>query len=246
MGGGAGAAGSLVREAYQPIARPDPHNALRAAVLLSFSGLLLVIVTPLRIENGVAIFLMAAPLSLVLCAIRTGVIVSMDRLGTYLPQALSLAELAAVRDGFLARLRWRRRFEASAMALAALCWPGLIGHGLGISLTAVYLAASLYLLNGNLSGGGKTAPDFISLRCRYVEEVSSEQQLARFLCWLWVVPGLMLVAAGIVPGVAPQQIIPRAILVLLLCFGAGAINREGRGKVQEEISQLSRLRETPA
>jgi hypothetical protein len=235
-----------LREAYQPLARPDPQNALRAALLVAFSGLLLAVLVPIGMKDNMAVLILAAPLSLVLCALRTGVIVSMDRLDAVLPQALSLAELAAVREGFLARLRWRRRLEAVALALAALCWPGLIGHGLGISLTAVYLAAALYLLNGNLSGSPKMALDFVSLRGRYVEEVSGEQQLSRFLCWLWVVPGLMLVATGIVPGVAPEQIISRAILVLLLCFGAGAINREGRGKVQEEISQLSRLRETPA
>lgn len=236
----------MLREAYQPLARPDPHKALRVALLLAFSGLLLFIVMPVWIKDHVAVLFTAAPLSLVLCALRTGVIVSMDRLDMVFPQALSLRELAAVRDGFLARLRWRRRFEAAALALAALYWPGLIGHGLGLSLTAVYLAAALYLLNGNLSAAAGTAADFIGLRARYVEEVSGEQHLSRFLCWLWVVPGLMLVAGGIVPGLAPEQLISRAVLVLLLCFGAGAINREGRGQVQEEISQLSRMRETRA
>jgi hypothetical protein len=236
----------MLREAYQPLTRPDPHKALRVALLLAFSGLLLFIVMPVWIKDHVAVLFTAAPLSLVLCALRTGVIVSMDRLDMVFPQALSLRELAAVRDGFLARLRWRRRFEAAALALAALYWPGLIGHGLGLSLTAVYLAAALYLLNGNLSTAAGTATDFIGLRCRYVAEVSGEQHLSRFLCWLWVVPGLMLVAGGIVPGLAPEQFISRAVLVLLLCFGASAINREGRGQVQEEISQLSRMREIRA
>jgi hypothetical protein len=236
----------MLREAYQPLARPDPQKAMRVALLLAFSGLLLFIVMPVWIKDHVAILFTAAPLSLVLCAIRTGVIVSMDRLDMIFPQALSLAQLAAVRDGFLARLRWRRRFEAIALALAALFWPGLIGHGLGLGLAAIYLAAALYLLNGNLSDRAKMAHDFIGLRAAYVEEVSGAQQLSRFLCWLWVVPGLMIVAGGIVPGLAPEQIISRAVLVLLLCFGAGAINREGRGQVQEEISQLSRLRETVA
>lgn len=240
----------ILREAYQPLSRPDPRTALRVALLLAFSGLLLFIVMPVWIKDHMTALFMVAPLSLVLCSIRTGVIVGMDRLDTVFPRALSLAALAAVRDGFLARLRWRRRFEATALALAALCWPGLIGHGhgsdLGLGLTAVYLAAALYLLTGNISESPAAVSDFISLRCRYVEEVSGEQQLSRFLCWLWVVPGLMLVAGGIVPGVSPEQIIVHAIVVLLLCFGASAINREGRGQVQEEISQLSRLREIRA
>lgn len=236
----------MLREAYQPLSRPDPQVALRVALLLAFSGLPLFIVTAVWIKDHVAVLIMVAPLSLVLCAFRTGVIVSMDRLDMVIPKALSLAELAAVRDGFRARLRWRRRFEVTALALAALCWPSLIGHSLGISLTAVYLAAALYLLRGNISERPSAVSDFISLRRHYVEEVSGAQQLSRFLCWLWVVPGLMLVAGGIAPGVAPGQIIGHGILVLLLCFGAGAINREGSGKVQEEISQLSRMRERAA
>ena len=89
-------------------------------MLLAFSGLLLFIVMQVWIKDHVAVLFTAAPLSLVLCALRTGVIVSMDRLDMVFPQALSLRELAAVRDGFLARLRWRRRFEAAALALAAL------------------------------------------------------------------------------------------------------------------------------
>jgi hypothetical protein len=236
----------ILREAYQPLTRPDPQVALRVALLLAFSGLLLAVMLPVHMPVQMAFLILTAPLSLVLCAIRTGVIVSMDRLDTVMPQALSLGQLAAVREGFLVRLRWRRRFEAFGLALAALYWPGLIGHGLGLSLTAVYLAAALYLLAGNLFAGADTQSNFISLRARYVEDVSTEQQLSRFLCWLWVVPGLMLAAGGIIPGDPPQQVIFRAILVLLLCFGAGAINREGRGQVQEEISQLSRMKETVA
>ena len=240
----------MLREAYQPLARPDPQKALRVALLLAFSGLLLFVVMPAWIKSHVAMLFMAAPLSLVLCGFRTGVIVSMDRLDTVFPQALSWRELAAVRQGFLARLRRRRRIEALSLALAAPFWPGLIGHGqdhsLGLSLTAIYLAAALYLLAGNLSDHPEMAPDFIGLRSRYVEEVSGEQQLGRFLCWLWVVPCLVLLAGGIVPGEQPEQIISRALLVLLLCFGASAINREGRGQVQEEISQLSRMKETVA
>jgi len=236
----------MLREAYQPLSRPDPQVALRVALLLAFSGLPLFIVTAVWIKDHVAVLIMVAPLSLVLCAFRTCVIVSMDRLDMVFPQAFSLAELAAVRVGFLARLRWRRRIEATALSLTALCWPALIGNALGISLTAVYLAAALYLLGGNISESPVSACDFISLRRHYVEEVSGAQQLSRFLCWLWVVPALMLVAGGIVPGVAPGQIIGHAILVLLLCFGAGAINREGSGKVQQEISQLSRMRERAA
>ena len=60
----------ILREAYQPLARPNPQNALRAALLLSFSGLLLVILTPLTIKNGIAIIFL--PHHCRLCSARSG------------------------------------------------------------------------------------------------------------------------------------------------------------------------------
>ncbi len=81
-------------------------------------------------------------------------------------------------------------------------------------------------------------------------EVRADAQLRRFLCWLWVTPGLFLIQAGIVSGgvvaVSSEKIVFHAVLAVLLCFGAGAFNREERGRVQEEISLLDRLRETPS
>ena len=236
----------MLREAYQPMARPDPRAALRPALLLAFGGLLLEVLTPVRLKNPMGTVILAAPLSLLLCAFRTGVIVGMDRLGQSWPQALSLSELRALRQGFLMRLRRRRRLEAVALALSALCWPRLIGDPLGVGLAAVYLAAALHLLTGNFAEDAQAEANFGNLRCRYADEVDGSQQMSRFLCWLWVAPGLVMASAAIVPGRQPVQIILHAGLAMLLCFGAGAINREGCGRVQEEISHLSRLSETRA
>ena len=144
------------------------------------------------------------------------------------------------------RLRRRRRLEAVALALSALCWPRLIGDPLGVGLAAVYLAAALHLLTGNFAEDAQAEANFGNLRCRYADEVDGSQQMSRFLCWLWVAPGLVMASAAIVPGRQPVQIILHAGLAMLLCFGAGAINREGCGRVQEEISHLSRLSETRA
>jgi hypothetical protein len=249
LGGGAVALALpvlMLREAYRPPARPDPQAALRAALFLAFGGLLLEVLTPVRLKNPMSVLILAAPLSFALCAFRTGVIVGVDRLGQSLPQTLSLAGLCTLRQGFLMRLRRRRRLEAIALALSALCWPGLIGDPLGVGLAAVYLAVALYLLTGNLAENAPSGTSFVSLRHRYAEEVNDGQQLSRFLYWLWVAPGLVMVSAAIVPGGQPARVVFHAGLAILLCFGAGAINREGCGRVQEEIVALSRLREASA
>jgi hypothetical protein len=233
----------LLREAYQPLARPDARRALRNALRVSFVGLFLGLVTPIPIRQALALTLLAGPLSLLLCGLRTGLIISMDRCETMLPDTLSLMGLRACRGGFVKRLRRRRRLEMAALGLAALCWPKMIEPPLGIALGGVFLAAALYLFAGGVSDLGEGPTDFTSLRRRYVEEVRADEQLRRFLCWLWVVPGLIAAHAGFVSGGAPEQMASRALLAVLLCFGAGAINREERGRVQEEISLLDRLRE---
>jgi hypothetical protein len=233
----------LLREAYQPLARPDARRALRNAMRVSFAGLFLGLVTPISTWQSLVLTMMAGPLSLLLCGLRTGLILSMDRCEVVLPGSMRLAELSAARDLFLARLRRRRRLETVALVLAALCWPKLLEPPLGIALGAVFLAAALYLFHLGMSGEGEGVADFTALRGRYAEEVQADEQLRRFLCWLWVVPGLIAAHAGFVAGGAPEQAASRALLAVLLCFGAGAINREERGRAQEEISLLQRLRE---
>lgn len=233
----------LLREAYQPLARPDPRLALRNAMRVSFAGLFLGLVAPITTWQALVLTMLAGPLSLLLCGLRTGLILSMDRCEVVLPGSMQLTELSAARDLFLARLRRRRRLEMVALGLAALCWPKLMEAPLGSALGAMFLAAALYLLHLDICGQGEGAPDFAALRGRYADEVQADEQLRRFLCWLWVVPGLIAAHAGFVAGGAPEQAAFRALLAVLLCFGAGAINREERGRAQEEISLLHRLRE---
>jgi hypothetical protein len=235
----------LLREAYQPLGRPDPRRALRNALRLSFAGLFLGVVTPVPLKQALVLALLAGPLSLLLCGLRTGLIISMDRCDVILPDHMALAELRAFRNGFLKRLAQRRRLEMAALVLGAFCWPRMDGAPLGIALGAVFLAAALYLFHLELTKSDEAPSDFIALRHRYVDEVRSDEQLRRFLCWLWVVPGLIAAHAGFVAGGAPEQMASRVLLAVLLCFGAGAINREERGRVQEEISLLDRVTEKP-
>jgi hypothetical protein len=236
----------LLREAYQPLTRPDARLALRNAMRLSFAGLFLGLITPIPARQALVLALLAGPFSLLLCGLRTGLILNMDRYEVVLPGAMKFAELSACRKQFLARLVRRRRLEIAALVLAALGWPLVMEPSLGIAMGAVFLAAALYLIHLDLSSREQGEMDFRGLRHRYAEDLRGDEQLRRFLCWLWVVPGLGAAHAGFVTGGPPEQIASRALLAILLCFGAGAINREERGRAQEEISLLGRLREQPS
>ena len=237
----------MLREAYQPLARPDPRVAMRGAVVLSFGSLLVGLVMGIPHSHALLILLLAGPLSLVLCGLRTGVILGIDRYDTVLPEAMSLAALRARHEAFLRRQRRRRRLDIAMLGVAALCWPLLIERSLSVPLSAVFLAAGLYQFNALLCDVREVPTNFARLAQYHADAMQDDAQLRRFLCWLWVVPGLCLVQTGIASGIAaPAQIVLRAVLTALLCFGAGAINREERGRVQEEVSLLGALRETPS
>ena len=238
----------MLREAYQPMTRPDPRRALRNAMHLSFTGLFLGLLTPVPVRQALMLALLAGPFSLFLCGLRTGLILSMDRCEAQLPDSMALTELRACREIFWKRVTQRRRLEMAALVLAALCWPAMIGSSPGVTLGAIFLAAALYLFHLDFTAERDRPGDFVTLRRRYVEEMRSDEQLRRFLCWLWVVPGLVAAHAGFVTvPLAPQeQTVARAFLAVLLCFGAGAINREERGRVREEISLLDALSEKPS
>jgi hypothetical protein len=237
----------MLREAYQPLTRPDPRVAMRGALVLSFVSLLVGLATPMPHSHVLLTLLPAGPLSLVLCGLRTGVILGIDRYAVILPGAMPLAALRARHGDFLRRQRRRRWLDIAMLGIAALCWPLLIERSLSVPLSAVFLAAALYQFNALLRDVRETPTNFARLAQHYADEMQDDAQFRRFICWLWVVPGLCLIQRGMLLGIAPQaQIVLQAVLTVLLCFGAGAINREQCGRVREEISLLGVLRETPS
>jgi hypothetical protein len=229
------------------LARPDPRVALRGALVLSFASLLAGLATRMPLIQALLYLLLVGPLSFVLCGLRTGVILGIDRYDTILPDAMPLAALRARHDDFLRRQRRRRRLDIAMLGIAALCWPLLIERSLSVPLSAVFLAAALYQFNALFRDMHEAPTNFARLAQYYADEMQDDAQFRRFLCWLWVVPGLCLIQTGMGSGIAPPaQIVLQAVLTVLLCFGAGAINREECGRVREEISLLGVLRETPS
>jgi hypothetical protein len=242
----------LLRDAYQPLARPSHRHALRDAVLMSFCGVLLFLLLPLCWPNasqgrfiGVACFMLGAPLSLFLCFVRTGLILDGDRRGKWLGSRLSMAEMIHLWRGHRRRVIRRNRLEAVLLALAAVWLPGLVKAGAAQTmLAAVFAAAALWLV----MDAPRRAPgqDFVSLRAAYSQSLMHQQQLRGFLWWLWLAPMLLSFQAQLPTEGAPSQILENSMIAVLLCFLVTVLNREGGGRAREEIVALARLKEAQA
>lgn len=239
----------LLREAYQPLARPSHRHALRDAVLVSFCGVLLFFLLPLCWPNaregrfiGVACFMLGAPLSLCLCLVRTGLILDGDRRGRWLGSRLSMAELLLMWREHRRRTLRRNRLEAVLLALAAVALAAN-AHA-GEMLAAMFAVTALWLV---LDGPRrKPGMDFVSLRAAYSQSLLHQQALRGFLWWLWLSPLLLSFPVPSPSEGAPSQVLESSMVAVLLCFLVTVLNREGGGRMREEIVALSRLRQTPA
>jgi hypothetical protein len=242
----------LLREAWQPLSRPPHRQALRAAVLVSFAGVLLFFLLPLCWPDareghfiGAAFFMLGAPLSLLLCFVRTGLILDGDRRDKWLGSRLSMAEMRLMWCEHRRRVIRRNRLEAMLLALAAMAVPALTVNGPVLNLlAATFAVAALWLvLDVPRRGAGQ---DFVSLRAAYSQSLIHQQQLRGFLWWLWLSP-LLVTFQAIMPSEGEASLIlENNMIAVLLCFLATALNREGSGRTREEIVALSRLRERVA
>ena len=244
----------VLREAWQPLARPSHRHALRDAVLVSFCGVLLFFVLPLCWPNatqgrflGAACFFLGAPLSLCLCLLRTGLILDGDRRRMWLGSRSFdvLDALAQLARAHCRRARRRNQLEAVLLAVAALWLPRLLHDAVtGVALAAVFAVAALWLVLD--IPRIDAAQDFVSLRAAYGRALTHQQQLRGFLWWLWLAPALVVLVAGLPGEGQPSLVLENSIIAVLLCFLVTALNREGGGRMREEVGLLSRLRETPA
>jgi hypothetical protein len=242
----------LLREAWAPLARPSHRHALRDAVLVSFCGVLLVLLLPLCWPNaahgrfiGVACFFLGAPLSLCVCLVRTGLILDGDRRGKWLGSRLSMAEMMVLWRSHRRKVMRRNRLEAVLLALTAVWLPGLVRSGAAeTALAAMFAVSALWLvLDSPRRGRGL---DFVSLRAAYGRSLMHQQQLRGFLWWLWLSPLLVSFEATLPGEGEPSLILENSMIAVLLCFLVTALNREGGGQMHEEIVALSRLRERVA
>ena len=240
----------MLRDAYQPIARPSPHRAIREAILLSSGAMMLLFLvmsihSPFPVRAGVdsftwlSLFLAALFLSPFLCLFRAGLIMQGDSGLT--ASELPRDALARAYESFLRGSFCRNVLEGMALSFAAVMGFFFAWNMLLIGL---FVLAAVYLLLDSVPRGSP-ACDFVSLRARYQQSLARQGQLRRFLHWLWFAPVLValhdrLAAVQSVSGLL------NCVAFAILCFLVSALNREHGGRVQEEIGSLDRIRESAA
>jgi hypothetical protein len=256
----------LLQGAYQATGRPSARRAMMEAIAIPYCALLVsqIVTLGMAVMQHVGVDLLLwlrfgylAPLMLpILCLLRTGLIVQRDGQRPFPADTVLKADIEVDYDRFAQRIRRRNHCEAALLGMAAvlgaffLHLPAGIDATIGLALLAVYGLAALYLL---LEGSAPRLPegaDFLSLRALYAHELARQQQLRRFLWWLWLAPVLIatqakLTAVSFTAGGEAAGVLG-STAVILLCFFISALNREQGGWVQEKIGLLDRMQETQA
>jgi hypothetical protein len=243
----------LLLAAYRPLTRPSPGEALRGAVLVSFSGMILLLLVPMLMDRDwgavrpaslLPLFLLGMPLSPLLCALRACLVLETDRHGAWNGTDLSMKELSDLHSRFVRKVRRHNLAQGIAMMLLAACFPMVVHWGApGMALVAIYGIAALFLLSQRtpvpLPGS-----DFLALRARYGQELTRHQQLRCFQWWLWLAPLLLALQVRMQAG--QWTAMQCSIAATLLCFVVAAINREGDGQMREQIGALEQSYERSA
>lgn len=255
----------LLRAAYQPVARPSPRRAIREAVLVAFCVVLFS--EPLTAGAAIARHLspdwfawtrlsFIGPVLLpVLCFYRASLILEGDRRPHFAAGTASPDTVVGDYHRFARRIRRRNSVEAGALVIAAALATAFLRAGmphawLVLALVCVYPLVAFYLLAGRPEPHLPENADFLSLRAQYQRELAHQQQLRRFLWWLWLAPVLVTLHAALIEdgftARRPLMIVFGSAVTLLLCFCIGVLNREHDGQVQEKIGLLDRMGEENA
>jgi hypothetical protein len=244
----------MLRDAYQPIARPTPRRAIREAVLLSSAAMVLLFLfmschPPFPVRAGVdsftwlSLFLAALFLSPFLCLFRAGLIMQGDRCMPLAANSSSKEALGDAYQTFLKGAFCRNMLEGTALAFAAIAGFFFTWN---VLLIGLFVLAAIYLLL-------ETKPhtpdgcDFAFLRAQYQRELLRQEQLRRCLRWLWFAPVLVALQARLAITATDAEnmviVLLNGVAAAILCFLVTALNREYGGRVQEQIGSLDRMRE---
>jgi hypothetical protein len=229
--------GLAVLEAYRGSGRPSVEGAIVTAVAAGAAAELgaLVVARILKVDiQTIPYFAFFGPVMVpVLCLVRTAVMLWHDRFRPCVTGKMSGAALAREYESFRRRSAWQCRAEAAILVVIAM----LLGHGL-IAVSVFYLLAALYLV---WDGEARAVPAGVSdsgLRLLFRDALARQHRLRSLVWWLWFAPLFLTMQSGL--GARPPLAILQGLAAALLCgFFIGALNRERRGQVQEEIGSLT-------
>jgi hypothetical protein len=248
----------LLRDAYQPVKCPATGVAILQAQAVSMLATLYIFSTTdgSHAHNSQWSVLFIAgvlPFSMpVMSILRASLILRRER-QEYLPDAdMALGDMARDYQQFEQRMRRANRLEIAALFLSMAAGAGFMIYFApsmamaGWALLCLFaLAAARLLLRG-------TAPalplgvDFATLRTLYKHELARQNQIRRFMWWLWFAPVLALLVAMIGRGMRADQPLLTVLgtaLMVLAGFWIATFNRERGGFVSEKIGVLALMRE---
>ena len=187
--------------------------------------------------------LVAGPLSLLLCCLRTALILLGDRQIRLTSSNCSKQELIRIYRNYVREVRRLALWEAGLLAIAGLGLALFDMDGVPMLLLALlYGAAAILILMDQISSNPvSTAEDLFSLRAQYCQVLMQRHQSRRFLSWLWLAPAFL--ELHVVANRGFIEAVEASVAAVLLCFLATALNRESSGRTGEETGLLARLDE---
>lgn len=233
----------LLHDAWQPVARPDAHTAIRGTMLIALLAMIavqalamnvnLMLSTGLNRANWISLYFFGFLVAPLLCVLRTGLIVDSDR------RAMPKDGLAAAYEAFRLRARRHNIVEGAMLVVAAGAAALWLDGRAALLFTALYLLTAIYLLWRGAPSPLPADGDARTLAARYVAVLDARGQLRRFLWWLWCAPALLALQQH--AGHKPIAMAMAAAATVLCCFLLSAINREHGGRIREEMRALERL-----
>ena len=234
-------AGLLVG-AYQGSGRVSARRAIIEAVLLAggaaeLSGLMAAhLVQPDWSEAPYFTFL-GPYLVPLFCLMRTVILRWNDRAMAGPPEVIS-AELLQRRYDELRRSMARRNgVEIAALIAAAIAVPRLGFAG------PIYLAGALYLLLARGSAPYTARQGLAERRAIYQRQLIREHAMRCLSWWLWFAPVLLSLRGAFAARAGHLSLLSLMAAVLIGGYFVESLNRERRGRLQEEIGFLAVARE---
>ncbi|MES2293995.1 MAG: hypothetical protein V4527_11905 [Pseudomonadota bacterium] len=240
----------IMRDTYRQAGRPSANRAILEAITIA-SFMIVFCSEAFGLKQarlGTPDFLLELqfatmlPLAIpALGVLRTFLIVGGDRDLDFFGDNTDVGMIARIYRRFVLRLRFYCLAEAAALIIFAVAMR--IALHMNLLLVGLCALAALFLLFQSRSRPIESE-DPLALRAEYRRQLLQQQQLRRFLWWLWATPILIMIYQQLIQaGISAN----RAVLVtlgsatmILICFLIGAVNRECAGRVQEKIELLER------
>jgi hypothetical protein len=233
----------LLRDAWQPVARPSAHDAIRGTMIIALLAMIavqalamnvnLMLSTGLNRANWISLYFFGFLVAPLLCILRTGLIVDSDR------RTEPKGDLAAAYKAFRLRARRHNIVEGATLVVASAVAAWWLDGKAAFLFTTLYLLTAIYLLWRGAPAPLPADGDARTLAVRYATALDARRQLRRFLWWLWCAPALLALQQH--AGHNPIAVAMAGAATVLCCFLLSAINREHGGRIREEMRALERL-----